>query len=249
MNIAVISSNSEIGQIIVSELHKLGHIVHSYGRRHATGVDFEYYWDLSCELSLRQDINLAFYLTFDHSIIKNEEQYLALNYSKVLDLLQDPELAQKIVIPLSNSANPKSKSRYGLVKWKQEELVHKFSTKSLRIGWLMTPNNGGQLSQYIMKSIRLLRLNVLPQGGNQKIYFTYEEDLENAVKELCLGAQHALAYKNVPGSLASLIFEDSIPRRNFIGIFATQLLKASPYFFSFLNPKVVRTLDSARSLI
>jgi nucleoside-diphosphate-sugar epimerase len=248
MKVAITSSSSLIGRIMVEILLSQNVEIVSVGRKHDSRVSNRVNWSLDEAIDIPDDVDSIFYLTYDHHAIKNKAKYRLNNIVKLEELLKRPGISEKIVIPLSESGSATAKSRYGQVKYNQQLLAEKYGCRTLRIGWMMDSNNGGNEIQKTIHLLRMLRINVLPNVDNRDIGITRYEDLVRAVLEVLHENRDSIAIAPKKTNLHQLIYDETTLRRMNVGSVTKLFLYAIPNAYPILPKKWVRAFDSARSV-
>lgn len=247
MKILVVGTNSNIGKILVPKILQMGIQVISVGRTHHKLSTERIDWRFGEEFPVILESDFVVFLPIDYSSIKLQNKFIADNTNPLFAILKNYE-PSKIVIPLSFSASQHSKSRYGELKNRHEDMVKKHLMISLKIGWLDSPKNGGQITQIILKTLRKIPINVLPAYGNQTIYLTTKCELEEAVDKILKGHKQIRAFASNPTNLATLVYGKQ-PRYNLLGSVSHGILMALPLFYFCFPVKLIRAIDSARSLL
>ena len=249
MIIAITGSSGNLGRILVPILKESGHKVISFGRRHHACSDVKIDWSLSEAFPNDVKIDYLIHLAFDYSKIKNSQAFTECNTTSLRQLIETPHLRSKLIVPLSLSANSRALSRYGAVKWQQELLCEQHEISTVAIGWLDEDVNGNSVMQSAMKLMTFLNFNILPSGGSQPIFLSNTGVLRQALIKIFQGKSKVIGFELEPITLKQLVFRRSEPRFVMFGYLTEILLRALPILYWLLPSKMVRAIDSARSLL
>lgn len=247
MKVVVVGTNSNIGKILVPIVTQMGIQVISVGRTHHEQSTERINWSFGEKFPVILDYGFLFFLPIDYSRVKHQKKFIADNVEPLFAILENYE-PSKIVIPLSFSGSEHSKSRYGQLKKRHGDIAAKHLMVSLKIGWLDSPSNGGQVTQVILKTLRMIPINVLPASGNQILYLSTKRDLEKSVDKILSGHVRIDAYSPIPTNLVTLVYGIP-PRYKFLGWLSQGILVVLPLFYFCFPAKLIRAIDSARSLL
>lgn len=247
MRFVVVGTNSNIGRILVPRLIQMGIDVISVGRTHHEQSTERIDWSFGNEFPMILDYEFVLYLPIDFSSIRCQEKFIADNTESLFKILENYE-ASKVVVPTSFSGIAHSRSRYGQLKNTHQDIANKHFLISLKIGWVDSPKNGGQITQVILKTLKRFPINFLPSSGNQIIYITSKSDLENAINKIIEGHKLIHAYASNPTNLVSLVYGKP-PKYNFFGPISHGILVLLPIFYFCFPANLIRAIDSARSLL
>ena len=249
MKIQVVGSNGSLGQVVVPILKDFGFYVSSVGRHHHRFADSKIDWTMGEDYPIDQTIDYIIYCPLDYSRIKFYNQFISENTKPLLDLIRASNRRSKIILPLSFSGVLNSNSRYGKLKYLHQELAFTFGLQTLLVGWLNNPGNGGEMVQKVFAVLRSINLNILPFGGNQEIFVSERKDLERAILKLFEGEANTCAIPSFSINLVDLVYSQKPKNTFFLGNFVRQLLRIVPAFYLILPSRLVKAIDSARSLI
>lgn len=245
----VFGTSSSLGSVLVPILKQNGHEVVSVGRRHHVLADDKIDWLLPHSLPSDEKFDLIFFLILDYSSIKRKNLFKRNNLEVIETMLRNPGYRQKLVIPTSLSGTPNSLSRYGQLKFLHRRLANENSIRTLQVGWLDIPSNGGKITQVVIAILRKLNLNILPNGGYQSIFLSQVTDIQRGMSEILAGEMNVVAHRKSPISLSEFIFGQFCRNPIRIGFLAGLLLRIIPVFYSILPKGLVRSIDSARSML
>ena len=248
IRVGIIGSTSALAKLIVLALQSMNIEFVSIGRRHHPDAAETIDWDITRDLSTHPRVELLFYLAFDHRTIKDKSKYFYNNLTILEKLVSSPENRSKFVIPLSLSGRIDSPSRYGKVKFAQEVLAKENSLKTILVGWANIEENGGKQVQNLMRLLRRVRLNILPDGGSQELKITELPDIIRALTELLDGKTSVRGFGNSNSNLRTLVYGDLRVVSFGFGSILKLILKISPFFYILIPPRFIKMIDSARSI-
>jgi hypothetical protein len=249
MNVVVIGSNGSLGAAIIPILKDLGCRVISVGRSHHTKADSGINWEISEPIPVIMNVDLVLYLALDYSKIRRTNEFLRWNMKPLFELAQVMNYSGKVVLPLSHSGRFDARSRYGRLKFIQEEFAKENGFKTILVGWLDTPQNGGQGVQSILSILRLVKVGLLPDGGKQRIFLTSNSHLERGLIHILDGVDHVHAHEDKPVLLCELVYGPRPPAVASFGMLVKYCLSLSPMLYPVLPQKYIKVFDSARSLL
>jgi hypothetical protein len=249
MRVLVLGTTGNLGQAILPLLKEMNHVVISAGRSHHPLADQKIAWNLGCKLDLPEDIDFILYLAFSYESIKSGSDFREINLKSFEELAKIPDIARRLIIPLSHSGRLGVKSLYGKVKYEQAVLAKAFGVRTITLGWLKSDSNGGAITQGVIKFLSKLRINILPKSGTQTIYLSTPRDISKSLSEVFSGSKSSMAYNPIGTTLKELVSPKATIRLYGISVALKSLLMVLPLMYILLPAKIVRSIDSARTLI
>ena len=248
MKVAIIGSTSALAELVIASLQRKNIGFVSIGRSHSKSANEKIEWSLGTPLKIPDDVIFVFYLVFDHSSIKNKNQYFDRNVLGLVQFLESLTKPEDVILPLSLSARHDSNSRYGKAKWEHSQIATAYSLNTMLVGWSKVTNNGGREVQSTIRMLRKVPLNLLPAKGEQTIHFTEPSDIERALSEIFQGKRNVDATNLNVGNLSELVYGDESKPRLQLGWITLFGIRIAPYLYWFIPSKWVKAFDSARSI-
>ena len=249
MKVQVAGSASNLGKLIVPALIEMGTEIISVGRKHNDLCNERNYWEFGMPFPINKDVDFIIFLSLDTFNIKLKKKFFSNNLLPLLDLINSIDNPSRIILPLSHSGFVGSKSRYGQLKFIHEKISVKHNLRTIKVGWVNSNSNGGKTTQKILSILKKFKFNLLPKKGCQEIYITEYKDIKKSLGALLTGSNKANAFNKKSINLVRLIYGTSEPRTFYFGVITNLLLQIIPIFYLFLPKTIVKSLDSARSLL
>jgi hypothetical protein len=234
---------------MVPILRRNGHKIVSVGRNHHELADLKKSWSLGDPLPEAGEIDLIFYLVLDYSKIKIAKNFYSANLESLLAMVANPQYKYKLVIPTSHSGKPNAKSRYGQLKQLHKAIAVENNLRTFLVGWLDSPSNGGRVTVRLLELLNRINFNFLPSRGRQKIFLSNITDIEKGLEEIQSNQFNVEAHGEIPITLFQLVYGPrSVYPINF-GSLTKIVLKLLPLFYPVLPKGIIRSIDSARSML
>lgn len=244
MKLLLIGSTSQVSTTMVDYLIDMDFELISYSRSHDPRIHEIYDFDSTSLNDI--DFDIAIYFLIDYTNIKIKRKFLKDNLDLFNKSISNIGNFRKLILISSDSGFENVKSNYGCLKLQQDKLAENLGCRIIKIGWLESRQPRHQWTSIVLTLMKKFR-KFSPNPMVNVIRVTYPSTLISGFVEMTTHDLEYIECFSTEKSFSEFIFGEDVENKYwYIGNILFFIVDK----MSFILPsKVVRTIDSARTLM